>query len=86
MLLPYRLLWIAAVMIGAVVNVPIVWSFADITNALMAIPNLISLILLSGVIAAETKHYFSNEKKEEGIGNVSVKDAKVVETGNTSGA
>ncbi|MBN1601117.1 MAG: sodium:alanine symporter family protein [Chitinispirillaceae bacterium] len=85
-LLPYRLLWIAAVMIGAVVNVPIVWSFADITNALMAIPNLISLILLSGVIAAETRHYFSNEKKGEGIGNVSVKDAKVVETGNTSGA
>lgn len=59
---------------------------ALMTNALMAIPNLISLILLSGVIAAETRHYFSNEKKGEGIGNVSVKDAKVVETGNTSGA
>lgn len=84
-LLPYRLLWIAAVMIGAIVNVPIVWSFADITNALMAVPNLISLILLSGVIAAETKHYFSNEKKEGEVGNAGVKEVKVVETGNTSG-
>jgi AGCS family alanine or glycine:cation symporter len=61
-LLPYRLLWVVAVMIGAVVNVPIVWSFADISNALMAVPNLISLILLNGIIVAETKNYFSNEK------------------------
>jgi AGCS family alanine or glycine:cation symporter len=62
-LLPYRLLWIAAVMIGAVVQVPIVWSFADISNALMAIPNLVSLLLLSNVIAKETKNYFSTEQK-----------------------
>ena len=76
-LLPYRLLWIAAVMIGAVVNVPIVWSFADITNALMAIPNLISLILLSGVIAAETKLYFSMEKKKDTILSAHAEETKV---------
>jgi AGCS family alanine or glycine:cation symporter len=62
-LLPYRLLWIVAVMIGAVVQVPIVWSFADISNALMAIPNLVSLLLLSNVIAKESKNYFSNKKE-----------------------
>ncbi len=58
-ILPYRFLWIGAVMLGAVVNVPLVWSFADTANALMAIPNLLSLLLLSGVIAAETEKYFS---------------------------
>jgi AGCS family alanine or glycine:cation symporter len=54
---PYRWCWVAAVMVGSVATVPIVWSFADIANALMAIPNLISLILLSGIIAKETKTY-----------------------------
>jgi AGCS family alanine or glycine:cation symporter len=62
---PYRYLWIGAVMVGAVVNVPIVWSFADIANALMAIPNLLSLILLSGVIVAETNLYFSDNKQNK---------------------
>jgi AGCS family alanine or glycine:cation symporter len=82
-LLPYRLLWIAAVMIGAVVNVPVVWSFADISNALMAIPNLISLILLSGVIAAETKSYFANERNGVVTGGRKVKDEKKTEVGKT---
>ncbi len=58
---PYRLLWIGAVMVGAVVNVPVVWSFADIVNALMALPNLLSLIVLSSVVAIETKKYFQDE-------------------------
>jgi alanine or glycine:cation symporter, AGCS family len=54
---PYRIVWVAAVMIGSVLSLPIVWSFADITNALMAIPNLVSLLFLSGVIVKETKEY-----------------------------
>jgi AGCS family alanine or glycine:cation symporter len=58
---PYRLLWVAAVMLGAVTTLPMVWSFADIANALMAIPNLIALIALSGVIAAETRLHISKE-------------------------
>lgn len=58
---PYRLLWVAAVMLGAVTTLPMVWSFADIANALMAIPNLIALIALSGVIAAETRAHLGKE-------------------------
>ncbi len=53
----YRFLWIVAVFIGTVVNLKIVWDISDLMNALMALPNLISLILLSGVIARETKYY-----------------------------
>jgi len=56
-IIPYRWLWVMAVMVGSVATVPMVWHFADIANALMAVPNLISLIALSGVIAAETKRY-----------------------------
>jgi AGCS family alanine or glycine:cation symporter len=52
---PYRLLWVAAVMAGSVATLPAVWSFADIANGLMAIPNLVSLIVLSGVLVAETR-------------------------------
>jgi AGCS family alanine or glycine:cation symporter len=61
----YRWLWVGAVMLGAVASLPAVWSFADIANALMAIPNLISLLALSGVIAAETREYLWNGRLEE---------------------
>ncbi|HBA60889.1 MAG TPA: sodium:alanine symporter family protein [Elusimicrobia bacterium] len=54
---PYRYLWIAAVMVGSVAALPAVWNFADIFNGLMAVPNLISLLLLAPVVAAETKKY-----------------------------
>jgi AGCS family alanine or glycine:cation symporter len=54
---PYRLAWVAAVMIGSVATLPAVWAFADIANGLMAVPNLVSLIALSGVAAAETRKY-----------------------------
>ncbi|MDP2865318.1 MAG: sodium:alanine symporter family protein [Elusimicrobiota bacterium] len=56
---PYRYLWIAAVMVGSVAALPAVWNFADIFNGLMAVPNLISLLLLAPVIAAETKKYIN---------------------------
>ncbi|HNZ19105.1 MAG: sodium:alanine symporter family protein [Candidatus Hydrogenedentes bacterium] len=54
-IIPYRVLWVAFVMIGSVTTLRVVWSFADIANACMAIPNLISLIFLSGLIVAETR-------------------------------
>ena len=57
---PYRLLWILAVFIGAIWKSDAVWNFCDIMNGLMAIPNLAALLLLSGVIASETRRYFSN--------------------------
>jgi len=53
--LPYRWVWVAAVMVGSVVTLPLVWSFADVANALMAIPNLISLWALNKVLVSETK-------------------------------
>lgn len=55
---PYRWAWVVAVMIGSVVSLKLVWTLADITNGLMAVPNLVSLLLLNGVIASETKKYF----------------------------
>lgn len=54
----YRWLYIVAVAIGPYMTISAVWTIADITNGLMAIPNCISLIVLSGVIAEETKKYF----------------------------
>ncbi|MBP1683636.1 MAG: amino acid carrier protein, partial [Ignavibacteriaceae bacterium] len=56
---PYRLLFVIAVYIGAVVKLDLVWTIADIMNGLMALPNLIALLGLSGIVAAETKNYFS---------------------------
>ena len=53
----YRILYIIAVFIGSVANLAVVWNFADCMNALMAIPNLISLLCLSGVIVHETRKY-----------------------------
>jgi len=58
---PYRRAWVVAVMIGAVLPLPVVWSAADITNALMAIPNLIALIALRGVLLEETRAHLWNE-------------------------
>ena len=55
--MPYRFLWVAAVMVGSVSALPAVWNFADIFNGLMAVPNLVSLLLLAPVVAAETKKY-----------------------------
>jgi AGCS family alanine or glycine:cation symporter len=54
---PYRILWVIAVMIGSVSTLPAVWAFADVANGLMAVPNLISLLVLNGVLVAETKKY-----------------------------
>jgi AGCS family alanine or glycine:cation symporter len=62
---PYRYLWVIFVMIGSVMSLNVVWTFADITNALMAVPNLVSLILLSGVIANETKKYLWEDKLDQ---------------------
>lgn len=59
-LIPYRILWLVVLMIAPVINLTLVWSIADTLNALMAIPNLIAVLLLSGVIAQETKHYLNN--------------------------
>ena len=59
-LLPYKLIFVAVVVVGPVLALDLVWTIADILNALMAIPNLIAVLLLSGVIARETRHYLKN--------------------------
>jgi AGCS family alanine or glycine:cation symporter len=57
-IMPYRYVYIALVGCGAFLKLETIWVIADIVNGLMAIPNLIALIGLSGVVVAETKHYF----------------------------
>lgn len=58
----YRWLYIIAVFIGPYMTVSAVWTIADIFNGLMAIPNMIALFALSGVVAKETKDFFANKK------------------------
>ncbi len=54
---PFRLLWVAVVVIGAVATGGVIWTIADILNGLMAIPNLIGLLLLSGTVFRLTREY-----------------------------
>ncbi|MDX9782899.1 MAG: alanine/glycine:cation symporter family protein [Bacteroidales bacterium] len=63
----YRLFWIAAVFAGSVLNLSLVWGIADSMNALMAIPNLVALLLLSRVLIKETNKYlWSRHLDDEG--------------------
>ena len=59
-LVPYRVLYIAVAVIAPVISLNLVWTIADILNALMALPNLVAVLLLSNVIVAETKKYINN--------------------------
>ena len=61
----YRVAYIAAVFLGSVANLGVVWNFADCMNALMAIPNLVSLLCLSGVIVSETRKYLWHGRLDE---------------------
>lgn len=53
----YRVIYIVAVFCGSVMNLTLVWNLADCMNALMAIPNLVSLLMLSGIIVHETRKF-----------------------------
>lgn len=59
-ILPYRLVFSLLVYVGCVSSLEMVWTFSDIANGLMALPNLIGLLLLSGIIVKETRAYFAN--------------------------
>lgn len=66
----YRIMYIVALFFGSIINLDIIWNIADCMNALMTIPNLIALLLLSGVAAKETKKYLwegrlNEDMKEE---------------------
>lgn len=58
----YRLVFCLLVLVGAIAKLDLVWTFSDVMNGLMAIPNLIGLIGLSGVVTAETRSYFARRE------------------------
>ena len=60
----YRWLYILAVFIGPYMTLSAVWTIADIFNGLMALPNMIALIVLSGVVVKETKSYFERHRHD----------------------
>lgn len=64
-IMPYRIVFIILVGCGAFLKLEAIWILADIVNGLMAIPNLIALLGLSGVVVAETKKYLQHEKEED---------------------
>jgi AGCS family alanine or glycine:cation symporter len=61
----YRILFIVSLFFGSIINLDIIWNIADCMNALMAIPNLVALLLLSGVAAKETKKYLWEGRLDE---------------------
>jgi AGCS family alanine or glycine:cation symporter len=61
----YRVMFIVALFFGSIINLDIIWNIADTMNALMAIPNLIALLLLSGVATRETRKYLWEKRLEE---------------------
>ena len=63
--MPYRIVFIILVACGAFLKLDVIWILADIVNGLMAIPNLVALIGLSGVVVSETKLYFEHVKQIE---------------------
>lgn len=61
----YRILYIVALFFGSIISLDIIWNIADCMNALMTIPNLIALLLLSGVVARETRKYLWDNRLDE---------------------
>ncbi len=64
-IIPYRVIYVIVAFLGTILSLDIVWNIADALNALMAVPNLVALLLLSGVIAAETKKYLAGNHIED---------------------
>ena len=58
-IIPYRILWVIAILSGALIELKLVWNFADVMSGFMAVPNLIALALLSPVIFKITKEYLN---------------------------
>jgi len=62
----YKAFYILAIAVAPYLELRAIWTLADITNALMAIPNLIGLLFLSPIVISETKAYFEREKYLQG--------------------
>ncbi len=56
-ILVYKIIWVAGIFAGSLAELKFIWNIADILNGLMSIPNIVAVLLLSGVIASETKKY-----------------------------
>ena len=71
-IIPYRLIFVLMVGLGAFLQLEAVWLIADIVNGLMALPNLIAIVALSGVVVAETKAYFEHlqERKLQSVESI----------------
>jgi AGCS family alanine or glycine:cation symporter len=65
-IVPFRILWVLAIPVGAMVELDFVWLVADTLNALMAIPNLVALLLLSPVVFKLTKDFFAEQRLRRG--------------------
>ncbi|MGH9458980.1 MAG: alanine/glycine:cation symporter family protein, partial [Thermoanaerobaculia bacterium] len=63
--LPYRILFVIASFFGAIYSLEFVWTLSDLMNGLMALPNLIGLLLLSGVIVAESRRYLAKQEPQD---------------------
>jgi AGCS family alanine or glycine:cation symporter len=57
----YRVIFVSFVLVGAMMELKLVWNFSDLANGLMAIPNLIALLLLSKIVSEETDRYFKSK-------------------------
>ena len=64
-MLAYRIVFVIMVFVGSIISLDVVWNAADCMNALMAIPNLVALLLLSNVIARETRHYLYENRLDQ---------------------
>ena len=63
--MPFRVLWSVAALVGSVLTLEFVWLLADTLNALMAVPNLIALIVLSPIVFKITKVFFDSRGESE---------------------
>jgi AGCS family alanine or glycine:cation symporter len=63
-IMPFRVVWVLAVPLGAIVSLNFVWALADIMNILMAVPNLIALLLLSPIVVRLSREFFANRRPD----------------------
>ena len=62
---PYRVVFVIAIFGGAVGALELLWDIADVLNGMMALPNLVGLLILSGVVVRETRKYFASDAAQE---------------------
>lgn len=61
----YRIVFLIILFVGAITSLQLIWNFADLMNGLMAFPNLVAVLLLSGVVVKETRHYLWEKRLDE---------------------